>query len=484
MLNITCVKWGSKYSAEYVNILYDMVRRNLPDGFPGRFVCFTDDPTGLEECIETRPLEPGLIGWWNKLSLFKNESFPLGDRVFFLDLDTVITGKLDDLMSYSGEFALQRDFFTYNLGSAVMAWEAGTMQYIWDAFEAAGRPDTPGGDQAFITQVCPNPKFLCDIFPGSLVSFKRHCLPYPPRSASVVCFHGEPKPHEVDVDWVKMTWKIGGGTSAMIECVCNTAENALKGNIASASKRNVEWVTTAPAHSKHAVIVGGAPSIVDCGDELAWRQDRGQHIFALNGAFGYLTDQGIDPEFQVIVDARESNADFVPETSTATHLIASQCHPALWDKAEKLKCLLWHSCTENIRDAIEGADELHLIGGGNTVGLSAMALAYTMGYREIHLYGMDSSLSDGEHHAYQQKGNDKDVVMEVLCNGRQFFASAWMISQAEQFQELSANLANLGCVITVHGDGLLPWVAQQMMQADFEEQEETVCRTHTAQTLQ
>ena len=43
MKNVVCIKWGEKYSAEYVNRLYGMVQRQL--SLPHRFVCLTEDST-------------------------------------------------------------------------------------------------------------------------------------------------------------------------------------------------------------------------------------------------------------------------------------------------------------------------------------------------------------------------------------------------------------------------------------------------------
>ena len=81
MLTVCCVKWGDKYPAEYVHKLQNGVSRHLT--IPHRFVCFTDDPAGLE--CETKPLPDGLDGWWNKVWLFKRGLFD--DRVIYLDLD-------------------------------------------------------------------------------------------------------------------------------------------------------------------------------------------------------------------------------------------------------------------------------------------------------------------------------------------------------------------------------------------------------------
>ena len=38
--NIVCMKWGNAYGADYVNRLYNMVKRNMTRPF--RFICFTD----------------------------------------------------------------------------------------------------------------------------------------------------------------------------------------------------------------------------------------------------------------------------------------------------------------------------------------------------------------------------------------------------------------------------------------------------------
>ena len=52
--NVICIKWGTKFGAEYVNRLYRMVQKNLT--IPHRFVCFTDNSEGLSDGIEVREL--------------------------------------------------------------------------------------------------------------------------------------------------------------------------------------------------------------------------------------------------------------------------------------------------------------------------------------------------------------------------------------------------------------------------------------------
>ena len=54
--NIICMKWGDKFDSSYVNRLYKMVEKNIT--IPHRFVCFTDNPDGIDKNIEKLPIPP------------------------------------------------------------------------------------------------------------------------------------------------------------------------------------------------------------------------------------------------------------------------------------------------------------------------------------------------------------------------------------------------------------------------------------------
>ena len=54
MNRIVCMKWGTKFPVDYVNVLYAAVKRNMRRPF--EFICFTDDPTGLAKGITAREL--------------------------------------------------------------------------------------------------------------------------------------------------------------------------------------------------------------------------------------------------------------------------------------------------------------------------------------------------------------------------------------------------------------------------------------------
>jgi SAM-dependent methyltransferase len=246
-----------------------------------------------------------------------------------------------------------------------------------------------------------------------------------------------------------------------IETCVNTPDEVLFENVFTNPHKALPWLKSIPEHDGHAVIVGGGPSVLDWIEEIRWRQSIGQTIFALNGASNMLSIRGIVPDHQVIVDARKSNVHFLG--AAKHHYLASQCDPGVVDEAKGVT--LWHQQYPEDMEQFEAAlpieqPETALVGGGTTVGLSAMSLVYILGYRKIHLYGYDSSYRGEAGHAYVQ--NDSQAIpCKVTVAGKMFLSTLAMAQQAEFFPRLSDKLIDAGCIITLRGDGLLPWTSQQ-----------------------
>lgn len=477
-VTFVCVQVGNYdgEGARYVNNLHDMVKRNLYAGFPGRFVCVTDDDAGLHEDIEVIPAPEGIEGWWVKLWLFKRGLFKDGERVIFFDLDTCIVGGLDEIANYRGQFATLRDFYyPQQVGPAVMLWEAGAYAAtIWEEWDACGRPTTGHGDLWWITQLdqgrfARRADKLQDLFPGAFVSYKADCLApngdplnRPPKGARVVCFHGQPRPTTCGADWVKSVWKIGGASLADLETVPNTNIVVVKRNVEHACGLDLPWLDMREAHHKAVLIVGGGPSVLNDLEEIRIRAAAGQTVCAVNGAAHFLHENGIRVDHHVMLDARKGNLRFVTPPVALHHYVASQCDPTIYEALIGQQVTIFHANTEGVQDFIPDTGKpVHLLGGGSTVGLMAMSLEYAQGYRDMHIYGFDSSF-DAKHHAYPQAYNDRDAVVDAVVNGVKFKTTTWMVAQAQQFQELAQALANADCLITVHGEGLLPYMARLM----------------------
>jgi hypothetical protein len=255
-------------------------------------------------------------------------------------------------------------------------------------------------------------------------------------------------------------FQASGLSPLQIKVCCNTDGDRTKEHVKSAAARNLAVVQALEPNARHAVIVGGGPSLKWNWTEIFYWISEGADIFALNGTAKFFNDRCILPTFQVMVDPREANVSMLGKAKE--YLIASQCHPAVFDAVNPDNTGLFHMV-----GSAQGLVDGTLIGGDITVGLVAPCLAYTLGYRSMHLYGYDSSYADGDHHAYNQDQTDQEqMTLEVFAqvDGRMvpFTTNYAMAKQAELFPRTAELLCNHGAVITVHGTGLLPTIANSL----------------------
>jgi hypothetical protein len=145
-MNIIFVKWGTKYSSDDVNRLYESLYR---DDFT--FYCYTDDPYNINPNINIIPIpkKPALKVWWNKLYVF-NKDFPLSGKTIFFDLDVYIrsdpwaildnidwaTLTLVDCSFKTHVLDEKKHHFDVKINSSVAAWDADNSEIhkIWDKF--------------------------------------------------------------------------------------------------------------------------------------------------------------------------------------------------------------------------------------------------------------------------------------------------------------------------------------------------------------
>jgi hypothetical protein len=245
-----------------------------------------------------------------------------------------------------------------------------------------------------------------------------------------------------------------------VQVVCNTSDDELYRNIRRNAALDLSWAGMHHAHDRVAVLCGGGPSLADHIDEIRVHFEAGAQVFAMNGAASFLRKHGIESA-QVLADAKPETASLVDEDGWHFY-VASQCDAATVDRARDAGGVtMWHLAIDEEIDRLfpehrRKAGGYALIGGGASVGNSALCLAYVLGYRRMEVYGYDSSHRGTESHAYPQPMNDLIPVVAVEWAGNNYLASVAMKAQAEKFQITGQALKREGCTINVHGDGLLP----------------------------
>ena len=224
----------------------------------------------------------------------------------------------------------------------------------------------------------------------------------------------------------------------------------------------------------------GAISIVGSGPSLKrnWKKlrDSGTDIIACNAACQFLLERGVVPKWMFCFDADPLIYEFFTPHKDITYLIASRVPPKTWDLLEGCKVVVWHSAGDEhieellIKHGKVGENAEPMVTGGSAAVTRCMHLVQPLGYKEVHLWGADSSFIQKDTHIRQSTTVER--TMPLLTNKRVFETAPWMAQQVEDFKILVPAFTKFyGIRITVHGDGLLPHVARTMTKTGCAEYE-------------
>ena len=229
---IVCLKHGEKYNFDYVNRLYNMCKRHCSLNF--NFACLTENPSGINPNINILPLPKAeLYGWWYKPYLF-SQDFPLDGNLLFFDLDIVIIKNIDNLWSFSpNKFCIIKDFNRVNIpnwnkmNSSVFKLRKGSYPHVWENLKSDWKQTSRmHGDQDWIYKEMSTQSY--EFWPDDWIQsykweirnkndiirsqnnkrvFRTKENPKIKDSTSILVFHGEPKPNEVEDPIVVDNWR-------------------------------------------------------------------------------------------------------------------------------------------------------------------------------------------------------------------------------------------------------------------------------------
>jgi hypothetical protein len=208
------VGYRSHFDAENVLTMRNMIRRHYAG--PHRFVCVTDDSTGLDE-IETIDMWDDLShvpsphgahnpSCYRRLKLFAPDAGELfGAKLVAIDLDMVITGSLNELFDRPDDFVIwgQSDYPKTNwYNGSLWMLRTGTRPQVWTQFDAKASPTLAwkagkkGSDQGWIGYVLGPKEATWNVADG-VYSYRVHLSKTGwqlPDNAKVVAFHGKVDP--------------------------------------------------------------------------------------------------------------------------------------------------------------------------------------------------------------------------------------------------------------------------------------------------
>lgn len=236
MLSVVCWRWQpvegyrSTFGPETVNVLKRMVARHYKD--PHRFICCTDDATGIDSDVEIVPIWSDHAGLphphnhthpscYRRLRAFAPEMREIfGPRFVSVDLDCVIVDDLRPLWNRPEDFVcwggttMPRTSFN----GSMFLLTAGARASVWTDFNPVSSPATAkaagyyGSDQAWISY-CLGTKGARWFAEDGVCSYRLHVAPNRgrlPNHARIVFFNGKLDPWHPDVQrlpWVQEHWR-------------------------------------------------------------------------------------------------------------------------------------------------------------------------------------------------------------------------------------------------------------------------------------
>ena len=221
---IICMKWGTRYSSEYVNRLWSMIKRHTSRDT--RLVCYTDDTTDINSEVKCYPLPESCVPdrvkrqTWEKVCLWYSELEGIEGDVLFMDLDIVITGSIDVFFDYKPDisFCVIENWTQKGMeigNTSIFRFRVGSHSYLADYMKTNGEDVLSKYriEQIYISKEIKEMEF----WPREwCASFKHTIMPaWPlnlfmsaqlPNNTKIVCFTGKPDPDEARDGIWKAPW--------------------------------------------------------------------------------------------------------------------------------------------------------------------------------------------------------------------------------------------------------------------------------------
>lgn len=215
-----------------------------------------------------------------------------------------------------------------------------------------------------------------------------------------------------------------------------------------------------PERTDSVAVVGFGPSLQD-----TWELIREfKYVISCSGSHKFLIERGIVPNWHVEVDPRDHKIGLLGEPHPdVIYLPSSTSHPKYLEHLEKglgdkfdTNVLLWHvfdNSEDGIRVLPRGEWQ---VTGGCDVGLRSIGIAAFLGFRDLHVFGLDGCARETRHAGPHPNTPKKYDICPY--DGVEYKTTAGMLEAARQvWHELDQMPA---VKVKFYGDGLIQHMAR------------------------
>lgn len=201
------------------------------------------------------------------------------------------------------------------------------------------------------------------------------------------------------------------------------------------------------ARGESIAVVCYGPSLKDNWPDVL----RYNSIITCSGAHNFLLENDIVPTYHLDVDPREHKVKLMGSPHPdVQYLMASCCHPKMWEHLKGMDVKLWHVFTNEEESKRILPKNEYAITGGSSAGHRAITMAYFLGYRDIHVFGMDGCVRESSHAGKHPNAIEKTKT--VTYNEKEFQTTTSLLYCAKEITNELNQMPEAN--FTFHGNGL------------------------------
>jgi hypothetical protein len=233
-----------------------------------------------------------------------------------------------------------------------------------------------------------------------------------------------------------------------IDCVADP-ETRQK-HIDSAVARKLRVVVKRKERKGKVAIVASGPSATDF---IPMLKEWDGEIWAINRAFEWLRHRGVKPTGFLGIDPEWFLVECLPNIpEDAVYYLAAQVHP--W-RVRSFERSRRSALVHGRRSGKTPVGRLSDLTEGVLVLSRAPNLAWAQGYREVHVFGGDSSFT---HKTHVHGGELPPNTLDAQVNGVTYKTTRAMMAQGVEFVEQMPEWSRMKppLSVSIYGEGLMP----------------------------
>lgn len=237
------------------------------------------------------------------------------------------------------------------------------------------------------------------------------------------------------------------GKLQILEVCCVASGEVRRGHIKNALSLGLPVCTLEKEHNRIVACVGAGPSVRNYLQEL--RNFPGD-VWAINGAHNFLIENGVNVSGCVLLDPLVELVEYLKKpNASVTYYVASICHPKVFASLDGFDVRVWHAWM----DESMPPSGSYAVPGASTCLTRAPFLAHMLGYRDIRIYGADSSYEEVTHCYGDTVVDTGFIPRKIVRVGDQLFESE--VALMQQVTEMRVIAEHFPAKISFHCGGLM-----------------------------